>query len=194
MPAALSGENSDAAQTALGSWAADAVKAQTGADAVLLSGVSLGAQIPAGEATRQTILDAFPGETGLIRTTLTGAQLKALLEQAVEAYPEKSERFLQVSGLTFSIDPAQQAGSRVHDVKLNGAALDENAQYTVVCTADTALEGAQNCGVLSWTLCDALISGAAQFTGEPMEARVNEAALPTAEPTAESAATDQPNG
>ena len=68
VPAALSGENSDAAQTALGSWAADAVKAQTGADAVLLSGVSLGAQIPAGEATRQTILDAFPGETGLIRT------------------------------------------------------------------------------------------------------------------------------
>ena len=194
VPAALSGENSDAAQTALGSWAADAVKAQTGADAVLLSGVSLGAQIPAGEATRQTILDAFPGETGLIRTTLTGAQLKALLEQAVEAYPEKSERFLQVSGLTFSIDPAQQAGSRVHDVKVNGAALDENAQYTVVCTADAALEGAQNCGVLSWTLCDALAGGAAQFTGEPMEARINEAALPTAEPTAESAATDQPNG
>ena len=57
-----------------------------------------------------------------------------------------------------------------------------------------ALEGAQNCGVLSWTLCDALTGGAAQFTGEPMEARINEAALPTAEPTAESAATDQPNG
>ena len=116
-----------------------------------------------------------------------------LFEQAVAAYPEKSERFLQVSGLTFSIDPAQQAGSRVHDVAVNGAALDENAQYTVVCTADASIEGAQDCGVLSWTLCDALISGAAQFTGEPMEARVNEAALPTVEPTAEPAATDQPN-
>ena len=159
-----------------------------------MSGTSIGAQIPAGEATRQEILDAFPGETRLVRATLTGAQLKALLEQAVEAYPEKSERFLQVSGVTFSIDPAQQAGSRVHDVKVNGQALDENAQYAVVCTTDTALEGAQDCGVLSWTLCDALRSGTAQFTGEPMEARVNEAALPTAEPTAEPAATDQPNG
>ena len=190
----LSGENSDAAQTALGSWAADAVKAQTGADAVLLSSVSVGAEIPAGEATRQTILDAFPGETRLVRAALTGAQIKALLEQAVETYPEKNERFVQVSGLTFSIDPAQQAGSRVHDVKLGGEALDENAQYTVVCTAEAAPEGAQDCGVLAWTLCDALRSGAAQFTGEPMEARVNEAVLPTAEPTAEPAATDQPNG
>lgn len=189
-PAALSGENSDAAQTALGSWAADAVKAQTGADIALLSGASIGETLPAGDLTRQAVLDAFPGETGLLRATMTGAQVKALLEQAVEAYPEKSERFVQVSGLSFSIDPAQQAGSRVHDVKVAGEALDDAAEYAVVCTADMAIENASACGVLARVVCDALTGGAIQLDGQPMEARVNEAATPTMEPTAEPAPTN----
>lgn len=190
LAASLSGENSGAAQTALGSWAADAVRARTGASVALLGGASIGASLPAGEVSRQTVLDAFSAKTAVVLASLSGAQLKTLLEQAVSAYPEPSERFLQLSGLSFSFDPAQPAGQRVHSVAVNGEPLDEGAAYEVALTDDLGLTGEFRYGTLSRLLADALAAGQAPFSDQPMEARIIEASMPTTEP--EPGSTDTP--
>lgn len=175
-PVALSGAGSDAAQTALGSWAADAVRAHTGAQVALLPGDLVSGDLAAGEVTRRSLLEAFPGERGIVVATMTGAQLQQLLEQAVAAYPEASEHFVQVSGLAFSIDTAQEAGSRVHSVAVDGAALEAAGSYVVACTADLVPQHENEYGRLAWVLADALAEGQAQLLDQPMEARINELA------------------
>lgn len=174
-PATLSGEHSDAAQTALGSWAADAVKARTGAQVCLLPGTAVGAQLAAGEVTWRGVLEAFPGGEEIVTTEMTGAQLQALLEAAISAYPEASERFLQVSGLEFSFDAAQGEGTRVLSVAIDGEPLAEDARYVVACTPELAVERLNGYGVLSRLLADALADGQAPLLDQPMEARINSA-------------------
>ena len=190
LTASLSGENSGAAQTVLGSWAADAVRARTGANVALLSGACIGASLPAGEISRQTVLEAFSSDTTVSVAARSGAQLKTLLEQAVSAYPEASEHFLQLSGLTFSFDPAQPAGQRVHSVTVNGEPLDEGTTYEVALTEDLGPAGEYQYGPLSRLLADALADGQATFSDQPMEARINEVSMPTPEP--ETDATETP--
>ena len=67
----------------------------------------------------------------IITKKLTGAQIKAGLENGVDSYPEPKGAFPHVSGLTFAIDTAQEKGNRVHSMKINGQPVDMNKQYLV---------------------------------------------------------------
>lgn len=64
--------------------------------------------------------------------SLTGAQIKAALEQQFDSPAPGQNRILQVSkGLTYTWDAAKPKGEKVSDLKLNGADLDPNATYRV---------------------------------------------------------------
>ena len=64
--------------------------------------------------------------------TLTGAQLKAVLEQQATAGSDGKGRMLQISySLTYSWSTSAPAGSKVSDLKINGVAVDPAASYRV---------------------------------------------------------------
>jgi 2',3'-cyclic-nucleotide 2'-phosphodiesterase (5'-nucleotidase family) len=62
---------------------------------------------------------------------LSGADLMAALENGVSQVEDAAGRFPQISGITFSYDPAKPAGSRVTDVEIGGAPLDPARIYKV---------------------------------------------------------------
>lgn len=94
------------------------------------------AQISGGELPGQvTYAEAFavqPFSNSLVTLTLTGAQLKAVLEQQATAGSDGSGRMLQISySLTYTWSLSAPVGSKVSDMKLNGVPIDPNASYRV---------------------------------------------------------------
>lgn len=68
-----------------------------------------------------------PFSNSLVTLTLTGEQLKAVLEQQFSV-----NRMLQISAsLTYSWSASTPLGNKVSDIKINGAAVDPAASYRV---------------------------------------------------------------
>ncbi len=132
-PVALDGERSAVrtGETNLGSLIADAMRAESGAQIALLNGGTIRTSIAAGNITKGDILEVLPFGNYIVTKKLNGSNLRAALERAVKALPEENGGFLQVSGLTFSVDRSAPAGGRVKDVLIDGKPLDIAAEYTV---------------------------------------------------------------
>jgi 2',3'-cyclic-nucleotide 2'-phosphodiesterase (5'-nucleotidase family) len=60
---------------------------------------------------------------------ISGADLRAALEEGVSAVEDVAGRFPQVSGLRFVFDPRRPKGNRVLDVLIGGKPLDPSASY-----------------------------------------------------------------
>ena len=119
------------------------------ADAQLAATRSLGAQIafansdgvradvvpgPGGVVTYGQIFAMQPFGNNLVVKTLTGAQLKALLEQQFDSGTNSVARpnmLLPSNGFTFAYDLSRPAGSRVVAMRLDGKAIDPAARYRV---------------------------------------------------------------
>ncbi|MBV1849699.1 bifunctional metallophosphatase/5'-nucleotidase [Catellatospora tritici] len=92
---------------------------------------------PGGEAPGQvTYGEAFtvqPFNNLVVTQSLTGAQLKEVLEQQFTGYlGQTTTKFLQVSaGFTYSYDTTLPLGSRVSNLALNGTPIDPAATYLV---------------------------------------------------------------
>lgn len=96
----------------------------------------LHAQISGGELPGQvTFAEAFavqPFSNSLVTMTLTGAQLKAVLEQQATAGSDGSGRMLQISySLTYTWTTSAPVGSKVSNLQINGVAVDPAASYRV---------------------------------------------------------------
>jgi 2',3'-cyclic-nucleotide 2'-phosphodiesterase (5'-nucleotidase family)/predicted AlkP superfamily phosphohydrolase/phosphomutase len=63
--------------------------------------------------TKGQVLTVLPFGNTVVTATITGVQLKTMLENGVSAMPGANGRFPQVSGLCFTYDIAAAAGSRV---------------------------------------------------------------------------------
>jgi 2',3'-cyclic-nucleotide 2'-phosphodiesterase (5'-nucleotidase family) len=63
--------------------------------------------------TKGQVLTVLPFGNTIVSATITGAQLKSMLENGVSAMPGANGRFAQVSGLCFTYDIAAAVGSRV---------------------------------------------------------------------------------
>ncbi|SEJ12521.1 5'-nucleotidase [Deinococcus reticulitermitis] len=130
-----------AGESALGDLIADsqlAATADRGAVIAFMNPGGIRADLNAtGGGTTVTFGDAYavqPFGNTLVVMDLTGAQIKALLEQQFDNPNPGSNRILQVSkGFTYSYDSTAAKGSRVDasSIKLNGAALDPARTYRV---------------------------------------------------------------
>jgi 2',3'-cyclic-nucleotide 2'-phosphodiesterase (5'-nucleotidase family) len=86
---------------------ADILRDETGSDIALLPGVGYGVAIPKGPVTASDLRNLVPHPTKVVTLTITGRQLRAILEQSVEnTYTEdplqKVGGIIQVSGVRFS--------------------------------------------------------------------------------------------
>jgi 5'-nucleotidase len=102
-----------AGESALGDLVADAQRAATHADFALMNPGGLRTDIAAGPITRGEILTLHPFDNRLITMALTGAQLRAVLEEQWPADPNALPRVLKTSGLYYVWDPKRPAGHHV---------------------------------------------------------------------------------
>jgi 5'-nucleotidase len=93
---------------------------------------SAGGEAP-GEVTYGEAFNVQPFNNLVVTQTLTGAQLKDVLEQQFVGFTGQTvQRVLQVSaGFSYAYDTRQPAGQRVSNVNLGGAAIDPAASYRV---------------------------------------------------------------
>lgn len=124
-----------AMECSMGSLIADAmldrVKDQ-GIQVAIQNGGGIRASIDAGPITMGEVLTVLPFQNTLSTFEVDGKTLVAALENGVSQLEEGAGRFAQVAGMSYTIDPAAEAGSRVSDVMVGGAPIDMAKVYGVV--------------------------------------------------------------
>ena len=133
-------------ETNMGDFAADAYKYALGADVVLLDSGVLTGELSYGNVTYQSLLEAFPHEYSLCMVEATGQQILDALEMGLRDFPKESDGFMQVSGLSYTIDTGilskvsvdadgrfrgVNGQYRVKDVLVGGKPLDLQKTYRV---------------------------------------------------------------
>ncbi|WP_318204083.1 bifunctional metallophosphatase/5'-nucleotidase [Streptomyces sp. SCL15-4] len=106
-------------------------------------------QIPAGDVTIRDLSSLYVYDNTLVAKLLTGAQVRAYLEYSAEYYVQTAPgaavdvekltnaggrpdyNYDYVSGLSYDIDIAQPAGSRIRNLTFQGAALDDDRQFVL---------------------------------------------------------------
>lgn len=134
------------AETNLGDLTADAYRTITGADIGFSNGGGIRANIKAGDITYNDALTVFPFGNEACLIEATGQQIKDALEMASRNVPEENGGFLQVSGLSYTINTqipssveldvkgnfVRVAGAyRVENIMVGDKPLDVNAKYKV---------------------------------------------------------------
>jgi 2',3'-cyclic-nucleotide 2'-phosphodiesterase (5'-nucleotidase family) len=113
---------------ALGNLVADAIRAQTGAQATLVNNGSVRRDLPAGPASWGVLFELQPFANALVRVEVTGAQLKAALEVAVRTGRPDAH----ISGMTVRYDPAAPEGQKVREIRLSdGRVVDDDDVVTM---------------------------------------------------------------
>lgn len=114
-------------ESTVGNLVADAMREAVTADVALQNAGGLRADLPAGDINRGHIYEVMPFDNTVVTLTLTGAQLKQALEDALAG-----ERVTQVSGIRYTFDPRRPARARVVAVTLpDGTPIDEARRYKV---------------------------------------------------------------
>ncbi|GAA1420866.1 5'-nucleotidase C-terminal domain-containing protein [Streptomyces thermospinosisporus] len=104
-------------------------------------------EIPAGEVTIRDLSSLYVYDNTLVAKLMTGAQVRAYLEYSAEYFVQTAPgapvdvdkltnangrpdyNYDYVSGLTYDIDIAQPAGSRIKNLSFGGAPLDDEQQF-----------------------------------------------------------------
>jgi 5'-nucleotidase/UDP-sugar diphosphatase len=121
-------------EAAIGDLIADAMRAAVNTDVAVMNGggIRAGKIYPPGSAiTRRDILAEMPFGNRLIRVEVTGAELRAALENGFSNLPRTAGRFPQVSGLSIEVDQTRPVGSRIMSIKVGDAPLDDAKTYSV---------------------------------------------------------------
>ena len=90
-------------ETNLGDLCADAVLAAGAADAAIVNGGGVRVSIPAGDITRNDVLNVQPFGNAVCVIEATGQQILDALEWGAHGLPEENGGFLQVAGMTYEI-------------------------------------------------------------------------------------------
>ncbi|MGR3376622.1 bifunctional metallophosphatase/5'-nucleotidase [Salipiger abyssi] len=109
----------------------DRVKDQ-GIEIAIANGGGLRASIDAGEVTMGEVLTVLPFQNTLSTFQVTGATVVEALENGVSQMEDGGGRFPQVAGMSFTVDPSAEPGSRISDVMVGGTPIDPEKLYGLV--------------------------------------------------------------
>ncbi len=116
-------------ESPLGNLIADAERRAADTDIAFVNPSWVRTDIEAGPVTWGDLFVVHPFGNQLVRLEMTGRQLLALLNQ--QDLPSNLERTLQVSGLSYTWDPARPKSDRIVEAAVNGAPLEPEGRYTV---------------------------------------------------------------
>ncbi len=144
-PVQLDGEKPQvrAGETNLGNLIVESLLDISKADIAFTNGGGIRSSLPAGDITVGDILTVLPFGNTVRVIELSGADVKAALENGFSTYPEPLGGFPHVAGLTATFDASKPAGERVVEVKVAGELLDLNKTYSLV-TNDFLVAGGDN--------------------------------------------------
>ncbi|MFC4100873.1 bifunctional 2',3'-cyclic-nucleotide 2'-phosphodiesterase/3'-nucleotidase [Paenibacillus xanthanilyticus] len=116
----------------LGNLIADAMKDAMSADFAFMNPGGIRADLPQGEVKYSDLFRIQPFGNQLVKMTLTGAQVKTLLQQQW-GEAASDTKTLQISGLKYTADFSKPIAERVTVLtKEDGTAITDTAEYTVV--------------------------------------------------------------
>ena len=121
-------------EAAIGNLIADAIRAAVGADVAITNGGGIRGdrEYPAGtKLTRGDVFAELPFGNKTVKLEVTGADIRAALENGFSQIETGGGRFPQVSGLTVAINPGRPAGTRIVSLTVGGAPLDDAQTYTL---------------------------------------------------------------
>ena len=130
-------------ETSFGDLTADALRNRAGAEVALVAAISFkNGTLAPGLITFERVgeLLANPDEAWAV-SHLKGSQLRGALEHSVRSAPLPNLAFLQVSGLTFTYQPAAPRDQRVKSVLIGTSPLADDATYTVAMPLSLAKGG-----------------------------------------------------
>ncbi len=144
-PVQLDGEKPQVrtGETNLGNLIVEALLDISKADIAFTNGGGIRSTLAAGDITVGDILTVLPYGNTVRVIELSGADVKAALENGFSTYPEPLGGFPHVAGLTATFDANKPAGERVVEVKVGGELLDLNKTYSLV-TNDFLVAGGDN--------------------------------------------------
>lgn len=93
-------------ETNLGDFCADAYRTIVGADIAFANGGGIRANIEEGDITYEEIINVHPFGNEICMIETTGQDILDALEVGACEYPVENGGFLQVSGLSYTIDPS----------------------------------------------------------------------------------------
>ena len=115
-------------QYPLGYLIADAYRNAARADFGLINNGGIRADLPGGTVTFGDVYLVQPFNNSIVRVSLTGVQLRAVLEHVV-AHGTPSAH---LSGLIAQYDPRRPVGRRIRDVRMpDGSRIDPKRTYTI---------------------------------------------------------------
>lgn len=126
-------------ECSMGNLVADAMldrgKSQ-GMQVAIQNGGGLRSSIDGGDVTQGEVITVLPFQNTLATFQLTGADIRAALENGLGKIEEGAGRFPQVAGMKYSFDKSKPPGSRVVSVEVKDGdafvALDDAKTYGVV--------------------------------------------------------------
>jgi 5'-nucleotidase len=131
-------KNGDESEGPAADLVADSMLAATNgaAQIALVNATGIRVDLPGGDVKYKDAFTMMPFGNNLVVMSLTGAQLKTVLEQqyAVPLRPNKTlpAALAPSAGFTYAVDMKRPEGSRVSDLRLDGKALDADGRYRVV--------------------------------------------------------------
>lgn len=128
-----------AGESSLGNLIADAQRAAMDTDFAFMNPGGIRADILAGEVTWGELFTVQPFGNSLVKMTLTGQQIYALLNQQWLNQP--FPRILKTSGLTYTWDNNRPVGDRIVEVRKDGAPIALATSYTVTVNSFMAAGG-----------------------------------------------------
>ncbi len=149
---AVSFEGCRSRECAMGDLLAEALLQagqSTGARVGLINAGAIRSGLPQGDVTLSDLLTALPFGGDVVTTTISGADLMAVLEHGLSRAGGETEgtgRFLQVAGVRLAWDPAREAGQRlvraeVKDADGNWGPVDPGGRYVVATNGYMASGG-----------------------------------------------------
>ncbi|WP_051331103.1 5'-nucleotidase C-terminal domain-containing protein [Aneurinibacillus terranovensis] len=117
-------------ESALGDVIADAMKEGMNADFAFMNSGGIRDDIKAGDITYGKLFSVQPFGNILVKLSLTGKDLRALLNQQWQA--NGMTRIGQIAGFTYAYDDSKPIGQKVIDMKKqNGTPIHDDEAYTI---------------------------------------------------------------
>jgi 5'-nucleotidase len=120
---------SEEGQYALGNLIADAQRNGARADFALMNNGGIrGGGLPAGPVTYAQLFELSPFQNNLVKVTITGAQLRSVMEHALES----GRPSVHIAGFTVRYDSTKAPGHRVVEMRTtDGRAIRDKTRYTL---------------------------------------------------------------
>ena len=143
----------------LGDLVTDALRSAGNTDLALCLGAYLRVNIPAGDITREALMQALYEDKDLYTVEVTGQRIFELMTMGVSVYPkENSYFFLHVSGI--NLEFSTELGNSIVGITMaDGSPFDLDAVYTCTLREDNvkSLFPGYEATVISSTVCQAVI-------------------------------------